>query len=69
MAGIPIRSASERRVGADGFAVGGSIRAAPSSSEYSEWTCRWTKLSRAAVAASEEVFHSLPRAVWKLTWL
>jgi hypothetical protein len=31
-----MRRASENKVGADGLAAGGSIRAAPSSSEYSE---------------------------------
>jgi hypothetical protein len=58
---MPIRSASVNRVGVDRFAAGGSILAAPSSSEYSEWTCRWTKLSRAAVATSAEGFPQRSR--------
>jgi hypothetical protein len=36
IAGISMRCASEKIVGADRLAAGGSIRAAPSSSEYSE---------------------------------
>ena len=38
-----MRAASVNSVGAAGLDAGGSIRAAPSSSEYSEWTWRWTK--------------------------
>src|SRR5436190_16425299 len=43
-AGIPSRRASLKIGGACGVDLGASIRAAPSSREYSECVCRWTKL-------------------------
>src|SRR5512134_1950066 len=62
---MPSRCASLKIVGAPGLAAGGSMRAAPSSSEYSEWTWRWTKLSSGAVMRCASTpqrhdIHSIP---------
>ena len=54
-AGMPRRWASVKIVGAPGLDFGASMRAAPSSSEYSECTCRWTKPSvdRSLIVAAQ----------------
>src|SRR5215212_3875934 len=44
-ADIPWATASVKIVAAPGFDLGASIRAAPSSSEYSVWVWRWTNCS------------------------
>src|SRR5262249_43195285 len=62
-AGIPARSASLKIVGAWGLDRGASIRAAPSSSEYSEWVWRWTKLSPWVRSSSPGI-----RAGGRLPW-
>jgi hypothetical protein len=69
-AGIPWRRASEKIVGEDGSEDGGSIRAAPSSSEYSEWTWRWTKpgpLLSCSDLLRAGVIHSDPGGCGQLT--
>jgi hypothetical protein len=51
----------EKIVGDEGLEAGASMRAAPSSSEYSECTWRWTKLSPLSETSSGPGFPPLWR--------
>src|SRR5881392_4034800 len=67
IADIPSRAASLKIVGAFGLERGASIRAAPSSREYSEWVWRWTNPWPGICAGgrlSGSVFHIAPGPMW-----
>src|SRR5580765_7472245 len=67
IADIPSRASSLKIVGAFGLERGASIRAAPSSREYSEWVWRWTNPWPGICAGgrlSWSVFHIAPGPMW-----
>src|SRR6266516_1863009 len=67
IADIPSRAASLKMVGAFGFERGASMRAAPSSREYSVCVWRWTNPGPGICAGcrlSWNVFHTVPGPMW-----
>src|SRR5436190_22231072 len=67
IADIPSRAAWLKMVGAFGFERGASMRAAPSSREYSVCVWRWTNPGPGICAGcrlSWNVFHTVPGPMW-----